>query len=486
MMRAGRAYAIVGSILASLFCLAAAPPALASPPGTEIAQVPAVGAGPGVSVAFDGVYLYYTDTNGVRLERIKPDGTGHAETPIVGAPGINAFTYDATRDVFWAAGSDGGTIYRLEKSGVATPKMNVAPALASHGDCDTEQLGGCQPLVDGIAYDGTDDTLWYSPDSSSRVYHFDISDANVAVDATLIGFFDVNDPGRDASGQPLASTDANADNMAPQCGEDLNSGIGAGAQYLFLTNGDCIPNPPTSKAYYFQYAKTNYNPPNPPCYDKTGLDAFGNVTVFSGADPLLAKDCPGTKIAYYPYNAPRAEDLECDDVTFPDNVMWIRDYVDNNMRAFALPTGTCIYGGGVRVALNQSRVTGGGFLATTMPPLDRAYHGFMLHCNTMTQPDRLQISWGNGERFHMTALTGVNCTDDALTPNPPGTTFDTIEGDGTGRYDGKNGAHVHFKFKDAGEPGTADSGSLTVTMGGIPVLQADGLLLGGNYQTHQG
>ena len=64
------------------------------------------------SIAFDGRYLYYTEYNGTVLHRIDtpPAGgpsaaTGHIDIAITGAPsGINAMSYDAGRDLFWAAG----------------------------------------------------------------------------------------------------------------------------------------------------------------------------------------------------------------------------------------------------------------------------------------------------------------------------------------------------------------------------------------------
>src|SRR6266550_96680 len=76
----------------------------------------------GVSVAFDGQYLYYTNFNDQTMHRIDvpPPGasvaTGQVAFPIVGAgAGINSFSWDATRQMFWGAGGDGLSIYLLSK-----------------------------------------------------------------------------------------------------------------------------------------------------------------------------------------------------------------------------------------------------------------------------------------------------------------------------------------------------------------------------------
>jgi hypothetical protein len=105
----------------------------------------------GVSVGFDGNFLYYTNFDDMVLHRIDvppPGGptpaTGHTDFPIVGAPnGINTFSYDATRDVFWAvsgstsrstsssesAGSPSGCRCPLPPSeGCSSPSASAAPS----------------------------------------------------------------------------------------------------------------------------------------------------------------------------------------------------------------------------------------------------------------------------------------------------------------------------------------------------------------------
>src|SRR3989442_3311256 len=160
----------IGLILAMVLPFGRVQPAGAVP-GDIIADVDATLAGAfgGVSVAFDGQFLYYTSFDSTVMHRIDvpPPGssvaTGHVTFPIVGAAaGINAFSWDATRLQFWGAGGDGQSIYLLTRPTTATP-MSVAtlqflttPAQRP-GDCDNGF--GCSPLIDGFAYDGTDDTI---------------------------------------------------------------------------------------------------------------------------------------------------------------------------------------------------------------------------------------------------------------------------------------------------------------------------------------
>ena len=56
---------------------------------------------------------------------------------------------------------------------------------------------------------------------------------------------------------------------------------------------------------------------------------------------------------------------------------------------------------------------------------------------------------------------------------------------GTGRYNGQPGATVTWAFTDAGEPGTNDTASMTITMNGVVVLQVSGKVNMGNHQAHR-
>jgi hypothetical protein len=59
-----------------------------------------------------------------------------------------------------------------------------------------------------------------------------------------------------------------------------------------------------------------------------------------------------------------------------------------------------------------------------------------------------------------------------------------IVGTGTGLYDEGPGYTIHFTLTDAGEPGTNDFASYSITGPNGSVLAASGLLHRGNQQFH--
>jgi hypothetical protein len=128
------------------------------------------------------------------------------------------------------------------------------------------------------------------------------------------------------------------------------------------------------------------------------------------------------------------------------------------------------------------RMTGGG----TVVDDARVTYGFQLHCDASVGPNRLQVNWGKGNKFHLEALTSASCSDDPeLEPGSSGANFDTHEGNGTGRYKGVSGAMAQWIFKDAGEPGKRDYAEILITdIDGNVVLAVCDELKGGNHRAH--
>lgn len=162
-------------------------------------------AGTGVGVAFEGSTVWWV--NGLfssTLSRCDINtGLPLSDIPIVGLGGdlISTLTYDGSRNLFWATSANNGTshnIYQIDLAGNAVLQYNVViPGLS---------------LVDGIAYDGETDTLWFSPDVDANIYNFDASTGT-----NMISFVIPKDP----------------DNF---CG---NSGIAAGNGILYLGFNGC-------------------------------------------------------------------------------------------------------------------------------------------------------------------------------------------------------------------------------------------------------
>ena len=220
----GKALRGLGVLAVAAFTLAGyQAPAASAATGTVLADLTPPGSTGGVSVAFDGQYLYYTDLGGAVLHRMAPNATPGTDIPILGGVRINALTYDATHDVFWGVDATGLNVYRIEKDGWVGLEFTIIPALDLPGSCNV--LSGCSSTVSGLAYDASTDSLWYLPQGSQRVYHFNTA-------GQPIGYFDTN---------------AGSGTVVPDCATNNVTGIAAGANVLYLTAGSCSRG--------FQYAK---------------------------------------------------------------------------------------------------------------------------------------------------------------------------------------------------------------------------------------
>lgn len=141
----------------------------------------------------------------------------------------------------------------------------------------------------------------------------------------------------------------------------------------------------------------------------------------------------------------------------------------------------------LRCVLNgteEGRMTGGGSVIDTV--VGRVTHGFELRCDVTQSPNRLEVNWGKGNRFHLETLTHATCFDSPINQNPPAAGFDTYVGAGVGRYNGISGYLAKWVFRDAGEPGKNDTLKLVIIdpVSLLPVLTTGGNLKVGNHQAH--
>jgi hypothetical protein len=158
-----------------------------------------------VGVAYDGSDLMVSCTSNNVITRVDPvTGANRGSLTISGVETIGAMSWDANHGKLWLATADGsGRVYSatIDKP-AGTGTATLAFTSANLG------LSGF-PIIDGLAYDGTDNTLWASPDISSTVYH-------LGTTGNLIGSFPASLGG---------------------CG---NSGIAvADAHTLYLANDGC-------------------------------------------------------------------------------------------------------------------------------------------------------------------------------------------------------------------------------------------------------
>jgi hypothetical protein len=150
----------------------------------------------GTGIAFDGTNLLLSCNSDNIITAVNPsDGSLVRTYTLSGVTALGALAWDRGRGLLWACGGFGGddkTVFRID---LGTQAATVA-------------FSGGPGCVDGLAYDGSDDTLWLSPDVSPTVYHYS------------------------TDGNQLASYPANLG----ACG---NSGLAVGGAYLFLANNGC-------------------------------------------------------------------------------------------------------------------------------------------------------------------------------------------------------------------------------------------------------
>lgn len=142
--------------------------------------------------------------------------------------------------------------------------------------------------------------------------------------------------------------------------------------------------------------------------------------------------------------------------------------------------GCWMTGGGSVFTANGSAVEYAG----SFDQNGRVTHGFELRCEG--RPNNLQINW-LGNRFHLTNLESAVCLDNPqIEPDPPGATFDTYVGSGSGRLNGELGYCANWIFTDAGEPGVPDTATIEILncRTSEVILQVSGPLTFGNHQAH--
>ena len=161
------------SIAAGVVMLLMATSQASAQPGTLIATTPLAVAGNGVSVGADCTgAVYYTLAGDSNLYKMDKAGVGMGSVPVVdsvtGGPlQMDEMTWDQSRQIFWAQlhGSNPVVVYTLNATtGVATLAFTSS----------TISVGSFR---DGLAYDGTDDTLWLSGDVSTTIEHYSTAGA---------------------------------------------------------------------------------------------------------------------------------------------------------------------------------------------------------------------------------------------------------------------------------------------------------------------
>ncbi len=127
----------------------------------------ACSSGVGVGIAFDGTNLWYSCyASHTDLYRANPT-TGVVDQNYTIQGGLGALAYDSVNNVIYAGpggGSSSCDVLAIQldasKSVVGTTTKFTNPSV-------------CTALDDGLAYDGTNNSFYYSPDGSTTITHFD-------------------------------------------------------------------------------------------------------------------------------------------------------------------------------------------------------------------------------------------------------------------------------------------------------------------------
>jgi len=157
--------------------------------------VPAPSCGVTVGVAFDGSELLVSCISNSTITRVSPvDGTNLGDYPILGIPsgeGIGAISWDGKNNLLWVATAQifPPKVYSVtlnKGAGFGNALLRFTHTFAANS------------LIDGLAYDGNDDSLWISADVEQTVYHYSSS-------GNVLGSFQVALGGCGNSGLVVAS-----------------------------------------------------------------------------------------------------------------------------------------------------------------------------------------------------------------------------------------------------------------------------------------
>lgn len=371
---------------------------------------------------------------------------------------------------------DGTYVMAIDDGNCAGSQIGIYTPPAGNGAATlvatktVKDATGNPVAISAIDWDPTRGMLWGG--LANDVYLIDIGDPTVSGDALATFQFNPNVGGIGLTDG--IAWDANDDTLYYSPDVDLNV-----YQFSLGTGG----NPPLG---------TLMNTVTPKDANGVADGDVSGVAIGAGNSLYIGRNgnaeirrvdkSTGDFISTFATTAGRVEDLLCDPVTYaPNEAILAKDAYSSLYEAFEVEPGTCPLAGSEPV---EGRMTGGGSVFTTAGM--RVTHGFALHCDAADVPNKLQVNWGKGQRFHLDSLTRATCFDDAnIEPNPPVAGFDTYKGEGTGHYNGQDGATIEFLFTDAGEPGSNDTASIKIwDAGGDLVLEVTNTLHSGNQQAH--
>lgn len=393
-------------------------------PGTAVQ--PPIPVCVGIGVAYDGNDILYTCASDPTIYKTDLTGANNGSIPTVDAGGnsvsVDAIAWDSNENKLWGGDLDGAGSCRIWSIDMAT-----GIATQRFTFTDPSPLARCSvAFFDGITVDSVTDTIYASPDVHTHIRHF-------------------KKDGTPAANDPI--------------------------DFETLTIGQC------PWAQGFGAAG---------CWNSglaIGLD--GNLFAGTANDGKIFQfnpTTPASLIGLFATVSGRDEDLECGPIINGKETI-LSKQLEGPIDVLEAPEGTCQ--SPVEPEPITGRMTGGGKIPAGKVTLE-GKHGFELHCDPTQGPNRLEVNWGKGNKFHLETLDSAVCSDDpAIGPNPPAAGFDTYVGKGTGRLNGVSGATAKWEFRDAGEPGKNDYATIVINDGVNPPYTFTGYLQNGNHQAHK-
>jgi hypothetical protein len=228
--------------------------------------------GIGVGITYDGTYLWYSCySSGGTDDLIRADpltGAVSAHYNIEG--GIGSIAYDSGRNVIWAAQGGGAGFTGVGACVIAEIPLTASHELNTSKSIVTIPAPSCEGIVDGLAYDGGTDQLYWSPDVSGTIWLLSTTGAIVTTFA------------------PDTSTG---------CG---NSGVGLGGSILYEGFNGCstvVGVDKSTHAFLFKFSTLDAT--GAPFRDES-LTCDPNTFASSGQQVMWTKDAysPMLAVAY--------------------------------------------------------------------------------------------------------------------------------------------------------------------------------------------
>lgn len=303
--------------------------------------------GIGVGIAYDGAEHLWVSCYASSPDLLRASATtGVVDQTYTIAGDLGALAYDAGLNAIWAA--ENGNIYFIQLDG--SHKV-VSHRIAFTPDADAEGL------VDGLALDTTDQTLYFKPDNSSPIHHYT------------------------TAGKKLADIPG-----ALSCNGPRTSGLAIGGDLLYEGKNGC--------SHVFVVNKTSLSPafdfstviPSDPNHRDEGLTCDTQTFAGKGAHVMWSKEAysPNRAAAFeIPFGTCGAGGQHFVQDFKQNDSQWGSQHYWGNSRCFTLTVGGCSLTAVADVAASYNQIPA-GFVGPMNPG---TLNEFLTHVSNSHSPD---------------------------------------------------------------------------------------------------